>query len=40
MNINLEQSVDILSEYHVERFTHLRDNKQYQDADAVAQEYI
>ena len=23
-----------------ERFTHLRDNKQYQDADAIAQEYI
>ena len=40
MNFSLEQNVDILSAYHVERFTHLRDNKQYQDADAVAQEYI
>ena len=26
--------------YHVERFTYLRDNEQYQDADAIAQEYI
>ena len=40
MNFSLEQNVDILSAYHVERFTHLRDNKQYQDADAIAQEYI
>ena len=40
MNFSLEQNVDILSAYHVERFTHLRDNEQYQDADAVAQEYI
>ena len=40
MNANLEQSVDILSEYHIERFVQLRDNEQYQDADAVAQEYI
>ena len=40
MNFSLEQNVDILSAYHVERFTHLRDNEQYQDADASAQEYI
>jgi len=40
MNFSLEQNVDILSAYHVERFTHLRDNEQYQDADAIAQEYI
>ena len=40
MNFSLEQNVDILSAYHVERFTHLRDNAQYQDADAIAQEYI
>ena len=40
MNFSLEQNVDILSDYHVERFTHLRDNEQYQDADAIAQEYI
>ena len=31
MNFSLEQNVDILSAYHVERFTHLRDNEQYQD---------
>jgi len=40
MNFSLEQNVDILSAYHVERFTYLRDNEQYQDADAIAQEYI
>ena len=40
MNFSLEKNVEILSAYHVERFTHLRDNKQYQDADAIAQEYI
>ena len=40
MNFSLEQNVDILSSYHVERFTYLRDNEQYQDADAIAQEYI
>ena len=40
MNFSLEQNVDILSAYHVERFTHLRNNEQYQDADAIAQEYI
>ena len=39
MNFSLEQNVDILA-YHVERFTYLRDNEQYQDADAIAQEYI
>ena len=38
MNFSLEQNVDILSAYHVERFTYLRDNEQYQDADAIAQE--
>ena len=31
MNFSLEQNVDILSAYHVERFTYLRDNEQYQD---------
>ena len=36
MNVSLEQNVDILSAYHVERFTHLRDNEQYQDADALS----
>ena len=35
MNFSLEQNVDILSAYHVERFTYLRDNEQYQDADAI-----
>ena len=40
MNFSLEQNVDILNDYHVERFTYLRDNEQYQDADAIAQEYI
>jgi len=40
MNTNLEKSVDILSEYHVERFKQLRDNEQYEDADSVANEYI
>ncbi len=40
MNFSLEQNVDILSAYHVERFTYLRDNEQYQDAYAIAQEYI
>ncbi len=40
MNTNLEKSVDILSEYHVERFKQLRDNDQYEDADSVANEYI
>ena len=40
MNFSLEQNVDILSAYHVERFTHLRENEQYQDADAIAQEYV
>ena len=39
-NFGLEQNVDILSAHHVERFTYLRDNEQYQDADAIAQEYI
>ena len=38
-NFGLEQNVDILA-HHVERFTYLRDNEQYQDADAIAQEYI
>ena len=40
MNFSLEKNVDILSAYHVERFTYLRDNEQYQDADAIAQEYV
>ena len=39
-NFGLEKNVEILSAHHVERFTHLRDNEQYQDADAIAQEYI
>ena len=40
MNASLEQNVEIFSNHYVERFTHLRDNEQYQDADAIAQEYI
>ena len=36
MNFSLEKNVEILA-YHVERFTYLRDNEQYQDADAIAQ---
>ena len=40
MNVNLEQNVEIFSNHYVERFTYLRDNEQYQDADAIAQEYI
>ena len=40
MNFSLEKNVEILSAYHVERFTHLRNNEQYQDADAIAQEYV
>ena len=39
-NFGLEKNVEILSAHHVERFTYLRDNEQYQDADAVAQEYV
>ena len=39
-NFGLEKNVEILSAHHVERFTYLRDNEQYQDADAIAQEYI
>ena len=38
MIFSLEQNVDILIAYHVERFTHLRDYKQSQDADAIAKE--
>ena len=40
MNANLEQNVETLSNHYVERFTYLRDNELYQDADAVAQEYV
>ena len=40
MNFSLEKNVENLSAYHVERFTHLRDNEQYQDADSIAQEYV
>ena len=40
MNVNLEQNVEIFSNHYVERFTYLRDNEQYQDAEAIAQEYI
>ena len=37
-NFGLEKYVEILSAHHVERFTQLRENEQYQDADAIAQE--
>ena len=40
MNASLEQNVEIFSNHYVERFKQLRDNEQYQDADAIAQEYI
>ena len=43
MNTNyasLLESVEILSNHHVERFKQLRDNEQYKDADSVASEYI
>ena len=40
MNYGLEKNVEILSGYYVERFKQLRDNEQYQDAYAIAQEYI
>ena len=40
MNFSLEKNVEILSAYYVERFKQLRDNEQYQDADAIAQEYV
>ena len=39
-NFGLEKNVEILSAHHVERFTQLRENEQYQDADAIAQEYV
>ena len=39
-NFGLEKNVEILSDHYVERFTYLRDNEQYQDADAIAQEYV
>ena len=38
MNFSLEQNVDILSAYHVERFTHLRDNEQYQQLTIVGRQ--
>jgi len=40
MNFSIEKNVEILSAYYVERFKQLRDNEQYQDADAIAQEYV
>ena len=43
MNTNyasLLESVEILSNHYVERFKQLRDNEQYDDADAIALEYI
>ena len=40
MNASLEQNVETFSNHYVERFTYLRDNEQYQDADAIAQEYV
>ena len=40
MNFSLEKNVEILSSYNVERFTQSRENEQYQDADAIAQEYV
>ena len=39
-NQTLTKSIETLSEHYVERFRQLRDNEQYQDADAIAQEYI
>ena len=40
MNFSLEQNVDILSAYHVERFKQLVDNDQIHDANAIGQEYL
>ena len=40
MNSDLLESVEILSQHLVERFKQLRDNDQYEDADAIASEYI
>ena len=37
-NFGLEKNVEILSAHHVERFTQLRENEQYQDADAVIED--
>ena len=39
-NQTLTKSIETLSEHYVERFRQLRDNEQYQDADAIGQEYI
>ena len=39
-NQTLTKSIETLSEHYVERFRQLRDNEQYQDADAIAQEYV
>ena len=40
MNLDLMESVEILSQHYVERFKQLRDNEQYGDADSIAQEYV
>ena len=40
MNFSLEQNVDILSAYHVERFKQLMENDQIDDANAIGQEYL
>ncbi len=40
MNLDLMESVEILSQHYVERFKQLRDNEQYDDADSIAQEYV
>ena len=37
MNLDLMESVEILSQHYVERFKQLRDNEQYDDADSIAQ---
>lgn len=40
MNLDLMESVEILSQHYVERFKQLRSNEQYADADAIASEYV
>ena len=39
MNFSLEQNVDILSAYHVERFTYLRDNELLEDFEDLFEVY-
>ncbi len=40
MSIDLAESVEILSQHYIERFKQLRDNEQYEDANAIGEEYI